>query len=195
VISRRQLIRSGMAVSVLGLSARMARAAEPPTSRAARISYLLVDTRFDDARQIARAAALPGQGLIALPRDVLELWHEQLRPALDLAIQTFAGVTTERGFFLLRTLAADHRLSARFTARHAPPREGRVVHELAGPTALLEHCQRASGFAPWQSVMGYAIGDCRMGNPVQLRFQSQAGASGRREPLVSWVIGPPPSRA
>ena len=195
MISRRQLIRSGIAVSALGLGGRIAPAVEVPTLRAVRISCFLVDTRFDDARQIAQVGALPGQDLIALPRDVLELWHDQLRPALDLATQALAGVTTERGFFLLRTLAADHRLRPRFTARHAAPREGLVVHELAGPLALLAHCQHLSTLAPWQSVFGSAIRSCSAGLAKSLEFQSVASDARRDEALVSWVIGPAASRA
>ena len=195
MISRRQLIRSGMAVSVLGLSGRMAPAVEFPTLRAVRISYFLVDARFDDARQIAQAAALPGQALIVLPRDALGLWHNQLKPALDIATQSFAGVTTEQGFFMLRTLAADHRLRVQFAATHATPCDGRIAHELLGPTPLLAHCQRQSGIATWQSVIGSAIRGNHAGRNTQLRFDSAVSDARRDEALVSWVIGPAASRA
>ena len=69
-----------------------------------------MDQRFDLARHVARSLALPGIPRLALPRDVLELWHGRLAPVLRSGTHAIAGVTTERGFFLLHTLAADQRL-------------------------------------------------------------------------------------
>jgi len=183
-----------MAVSV-GLGSRMASAVDYPVTGAPRIANLLVDARFDDANRIARAAAIPGLDIIALPRDVLEIWYDQLKPALDVATQTLAGVTTERGFFVLRTLAADHRLVVRFAATHYGPRDGRIAHRLEGPMALLTHCQHLSTLAPWQSVFGSAIRSCSAGLAKSLEFQSVASDARRDEALVSWVIGPAASRA
>jgi len=127
VISRRQLIRGGMALSGVGLAglgfgARMAFAngfASPHVVP----KYLLVDTRFDSALEIARQM-LPAVEIIRLQRDVLEFWHDRLKPATGSAPFAFAGVTTEHGFFTLRTLAADHRLRVRSAKWHAAPHAG-----------------------------------------------------------------------
>jgi hypothetical protein len=100
------------------------------------VMRFIVDTRFDDARAIALKAAPPGARIIALPRDVLELWHDQLMPTVDRAPQAFGGVTTEHTFFALRTLAADHRLRVQFTAMHAAPRRSEPLYAwVIGPAA------------------------------------------------------------
>ena len=123
MISRRQLIRDGMALSGVGLAgpgfgARKAFAngffANPDVVP----KFLLVDTRFDNALEIARQM-LPAVETIHLQRDVLELWHDRLRPVPGSRSITFAGVTTEHGFFTLRTLATDHRLRVRSARWHA----------------------------------------------------------------------------
>jgi hypothetical protein len=128
VISRRQLIGSGIAVSAIGIGARIASAIWPATPHVAP-RFLLVDTRFDDALEIARLTAPPGIETIRLQRDVLELWHHRLKPMTGAVPFAFAGVTTEHGFFTLRTLAADHRLRVRSAKWHAP----RVGHGAREP--------------------------------------------------------------
>jgi hypothetical protein len=45
-----------------------------------------------------------------LPRDLLGFWHEHFAPARGGSREAVGGVTTERGFFLLQTLAANQRL-------------------------------------------------------------------------------------
>jgi hypothetical protein len=137
VISRRQLIGSGMAVSALGLGVGMAHPLEPTGPLAARVApfpvaQLIVDTRFDDALGIARDAAPPGAPIIALPRDV----HDNLMPTVNRAPQAFGGVTTEHSLFALRTLAADHRLRVQFTAVHVSPRRSEPLYLwVIGPAA------------------------------------------------------------
>jgi hypothetical protein len=150
---------------------------------------LLLDARFDDACQIAVQAATPGLEILTLERDVLSTWYEWLAPGTSRTPAAFAGITTEHGFFLLRTLAADHRLHVRFTARHGVARGGQMVHEVAGPAALVARCRPASGH--WQEAMGPALRGCPSGRATGLRFTSPAGGSTRRdEALVSWIIGP-----
>ena len=141
MFTRRQLIGSGMAVSTLGLGGGVATALELPASPAAHASHhlaacLIVDTRFDEARRIARQFARPGLDVIALPRDVLGLWHERLAPSGGIAPRAFAGVTTEHGFFALRTLAADHRLRVLHSTAHAAAhRDEALVSWVIGPAA------------------------------------------------------------
>lgn len=126
MISRRRLIGSGMAVSALGLGSHAASAFEvfSPTAVGATrpiVSHLVVDMRFDDALEIALRFSAPGIPVIALPRDVLELWHDRLAPTPGRVRQAFAGVTTGHSLFVLRTLAADHRLRVQSTEVHSAP--------------------------------------------------------------------------
>jgi hypothetical protein len=129
VISRRHLIGSGMAMSALGLFGRAVNANRelyPGNVPFAPLvaGKVIVDTRFSEALEIARATAAPGARIIPLPRDVFELWYDELAPSPPTAPQPFAGVTTEHGFFTLRTLAADHRLRVLDVAEHAARRGG-----------------------------------------------------------------------
>jgi hypothetical protein len=141
VISRRQLIGSGMAASAFGLGFRVTSALEPLSPPVARVvpqsaTRFIVDTRFDDALEIALQAAVPGAQFVTLPRDVLELWHDQLAPMPKHAAQAFGGVTTEHTFFALRTLAADHRLRVQSIAVHATPQRDEALYcWVIGPTA------------------------------------------------------------
>jgi len=107
--------------------------------------FLLVDARFDNALEIARQM-LPAE-TIHLQRDVLELWHDRLKPVPGSRSVTFAGVTTEHGFFTLRTLATDHRLRVRSAKWHAAPpgtadREP-LVSWVIGPQAALLNSSEA----------------------------------------------------
>lgn len=107
MISRRHAIGSGVALSALAVGARATITASAPTPRAARVAFLIVDERFDAARTLSRSIAAPTAQCLPMPRDVLDLWHRHLATACRTGTVSIAGVTTERGFFLLRTLAAD----------------------------------------------------------------------------------------
>lgn len=103
-----------------------------------RPALLIVDARFAQALAAAREHVAAGCELVELPRDVLELWHRRLLPAIRTASPVFAGVTTERAFFVLRTLAADHRLRVLSAAVQAVPRgqdEETLVSWMIGPAA------------------------------------------------------------
>ena len=133
MISRRQLIGSGMAASALGLGVRVTSALvplSPPVARVVsqRATRFIVDTRFDDALEIALQVAVPGAQFITLPRDVLELWHDQLAPTPKRSAQAFGGVTTDHTFFALRTLAADHRQRVQYTMAHSSPHRGEPLY-------------------------------------------------------------------
>lgn len=135
MITRRQMIGSTAAVSALGIGSRAVTAAPgvpatrkhaPPASPS--LAMVVVDERFDAAPALARSLATPDVPRLALPRDVLEFWQRQLAPLLSAGGHAIGGVTTERGFFLLRTLAADHRLRVRSRRAH-----GALVSWVIGP--------------------------------------------------------------
>jgi hypothetical protein len=125
MISRRQLIGCGIAASSLGIAVRLAGAGEPLAPPASPLALLVVDERFELADRIA-ARYSPDIPRVALPRDLLDLWHRRIAPALQARGHALGGVTTERGFFLLHTLAADHRLRVLSRNVHAARRG---VHE------------------------------------------------------------------
>jgi len=91
-------------------------------------AVLIVDERFDAARRLASLAA-PGVPRVALPRDVFDLWHGRLEEVCRSGDRAIAGVTTERGFFLLQTLAAEYRLRVLSSSAHT----GSLVSWVLGP--------------------------------------------------------------
>ena len=110
MVTRRQLMRSAMALPGIALSQRLAIAAPSPGAPAERVHKVLIDERFALSRRIAQRLFSPSAVLMPLPRDLLGFWHQHLAPVRGGSPAAVAGVTTERGFFLLQTLAADHRL-------------------------------------------------------------------------------------
>jgi hypothetical protein len=118
-INRRQVVAAGLAASALAVT----RAGYAMSSDAILAKYsvgrVLVDERFEEAKRLAKGAVNRGIEVVALPRDVLVLWHKLLLPSLTREAQALAGVTTQRGLFLLQTLAADHRLRVVYRAEHS----------------------------------------------------------------------------
>jgi hypothetical protein len=135
MISRRQLIGCGVAAAALGVASGSANTIESFVRPGPRIALLVVDERYDVARMLARSLAAPDIRRVALPRDVLDLWHQQLALVCRSGRHAIAGITTERGFFLLHTLAADHRMRVLSRAVHAAPRTDHepLVSWLFGP--------------------------------------------------------------
>ena len=135
MISRRYVIGCGIAASALGVASRLGYVVESPTRPRPPVALLIVDERYDVARSLARSLADPSVPRVGLTRDVLDLWHRHLAPVCLAGTQAIAGVTTERGFFLLRTLAADHRLRVLWANALAVRRAGQepLVSWMLGP--------------------------------------------------------------
>lgn len=133
MISRRHAIGSAVALSALAVGARAAHGVKVPAPRAVRVAFLVVDERFDAARTLARSIAAPGARYLPMTRDVLELWHRNLAPACRTGRLSIAGVTTERGFFLLRTLAADQRSATGRLRVLSSVAHGALVSWVIGP--------------------------------------------------------------
>ncbi len=138
MLNRRQLIGRSVAASAAVLGARLVGAMPAPeqTNRL-KADFLLIESRFSQSQKLAKQFSAPGARTINLPRDGLGLWHEQLLPAISAAPQKIAGVTSERSFFLLSTLAADQRLrvlhSTIHRARPHSPHDENLVSWLIGP--------------------------------------------------------------
>ena len=111
MITRRQLLGRAMLVSAGGVAMT---SVPPPVASAPRAlpraSQLLIEPRHARYARLARRYTATDAEPLWLERDLLELWYERLHPSAEASPQVFAGVTTPRGFFLLQTLAADHRL-------------------------------------------------------------------------------------
>lgn len=135
MISRRQLIGCGLA----GAAWQLAGAGAFTQSRATHslvagasstipVSLLIVDERFESARRVAASLA-PGIRRATLPQDVFDLWHQELEALCRSRRDAIAGITTERGLFLIQTLAADYRLRVLSRSVH----EASLVSWVIGP--------------------------------------------------------------
>jgi hypothetical protein len=120
MISRRQVIGSGLAVSALSLGNVSAMRHTESLVSAPPTDYLVVDTRFSEAIEIAARLATTSRCVIVQQRDVLGLWYDRILPTLRAGTKvTVTGVTTSAALFAWRTLAADHRLRV-VSAQGAP---------------------------------------------------------------------------
>ncbi|MET0292021.1 MAG: hypothetical protein ABW136_06605 [Steroidobacteraceae bacterium] len=126
MISRRQVIGYGVAASALG-SLGVSNALERPNASPASIALVVVDERFESARKLASSLASRAVPRIALPQDAFDLWHRTLEAICRSGDRSFAGVTTERGLFLLSTLAAGDRLRILSRSEHRPRGESAAL--------------------------------------------------------------------
>jgi hypothetical protein len=191
--NRRQVIGAGLALAVApgvgrSLSWRERTGPVPLT-----VGRLLVDARFPDAVEMAAHAAAAGGIASELERDVLGLWHDELLPAFaDGRVVAFGGVTTDTTLFLMRTLAADHRMRVIYRADHVPLARGVMRHALVGSAWTVSRVAGASDPGDWRQRFGQALGACHAAGRQAKRTVLTPGetADPRRVTLVSWVIAP-----
>lgn len=189
--SRRQFIRSGLALSALSLPAVPAWAsAGVPVARRPYFERFIFDGRFAEAVEVARYVTSFAQTSIRIQGDLTPLWYDDLDPAWKRGSMTLAGVTTEHGLFVLETLAADRGMRVVYRGRHAAPAGGRIAHTSAGPIRMLEHlaAERASFWSTLADAMTrYAAS--RATESVE-HITLHDGAHNRTEALYSWIIAP-----
>jgi hypothetical protein len=191
--NRRQVMGVGLALAVAPGVGRSRSWREPPGPTPLPVSRLVFDTRFPDAVEIAAHAAMAGTAATELERDVLGLWHDELLPAvMNGRVAAFGGITTDTTLFLMRTLAADHRMRVIYRAEHACPARGVMRHALAGSAWTVSRVAGWSGPGDWRLRFGRAFGACHaVGRPTKRTVLTVASATNLREvPLVSWVIAP-----
>jgi hypothetical protein len=191
MINRRRMIKTALAVSALSVAGtRMISRAEALVP-AIRPSMVIIDSRFDDAVEIAQQAAQAGAQLLEQPRDVLAMWYDEVLPSLTEVRPIFGGVTTLTGFFLFRTLAADHRLRVIYSAEHSEPANGMVTHVLTGSRMTQTQFEDRETRVDWKCRVSRVLSRCYAG--VQLSpsvYTTPDAGVKRREPLVSWIIAP-----
>ena len=191
--NRRQVIGTGLALSVLPNLGRSLAWREPPDAMPIRVGRLVIDARFPDAVDMAAHVATGRGGATVLERDVLGLWHDDLLPAVTSGgMAAFAGVTTEPALFLIRTLAADHRMRVVYRADHLCPVGGVMRHVIGGSVRMVSGIAGLSGPGDWRLHFGQALGTCHVaGRPMKRTLLTVSDpADPRAETLVSWVIAP-----
>jgi hypothetical protein len=191
--NRRQVIGAGLALAVAPGVGRSPSWREWPGPAPLPVGRLLVDARFPDAVEMAAHAAEAGGIASELERDVLGLWHDELLPAVsDGRLAAFGGVTTDTALFLIRTLAADHRMRLIYRADHGCAANGVMRHVLAGSARTVSPIAGWSGSGDWPLRFGQALGACHAAGRLAKRTVLTASSPTdlREVPLVSWAIAP-----
>jgi hypothetical protein len=192
--NRRQLIGAGLALTVLPSVGGSLGWRDSPGPAPIPVGRWLVDARFPDAVALAAHAAPAAGTTTVLDRDVLGLWHDVLLPVVTRDQgAAFGGVTTDTTLFLMRTLAADHRMRVVYRADHARPVSGVMRHRLAGSARMLSPLAAGSGLGvDWKRHFGQALGACHAaGRPVTRTVLTACDPRDPRDQtLVSWVIAP-----
>jgi predicted methyltransferase len=129
MISRRQILQSGLAATSLPLVAGLsfaplasaqARALEHPA-----LYKVLFDQRFAASREFGREALWQGQSVQAFNGDITNVWYHDLHPRWKHGPAAIAGFTAHGALFCLERLAWDvgmrvtHRAEQRFEG-HEP---------------------------------------------------------------------------
>jgi hypothetical protein len=167
VTSRREFLRSGLAVSAAFVSSLTLLPANAAQAAPLRLERFVFDSRFAAAVQAARLAAARGIVLAETAGDLTNLWYHDLDLRWRRAPMTLAGITTKGALFVLETFAADRGMRVLYRGEHGAVDAGRApVHTLAG---------RADLFA---DLMPAALA------------KGRRALADRDEPLCSWIIAP-----
>ncbi len=70
----------------------------------------IYDSRYPQARELAKTMGAAGVKLIAIEGDFTPVWSATVQPLWKQRPMVVAGMTTERALFVLQTLAADYRM-------------------------------------------------------------------------------------
>jgi len=189
MINRREIMVSGMAVTLLSRSATAAIPTADGVTRPTGRSVFIADLRNPAGRAAAGAAAALGASVRALEDDVTPI-YQWLDLSLRTAPLTVAGLATANACFAIERLAWDRGLRTIYRGVHRP-RDGRsMTHRLAGAPAIVERIGTMDSRA-WAAQLGRAVAAARPG-PGDLRHVVTAQWVPRSdEPgLVSWLLAP-----
>jgi hypothetical protein len=157
-LSRRQLIRTGLAGSVTAALAAWVgpgAAAAPlwPTDRASSapggssgtpahdvpripLHAVVLDERFAEAERFGAITHRAGLATRGLQGDVTDLWYRELYPLWKERAVPIAGLTAYAALFCLEQLAWDHRMRVLYRGAHTRRANDEVEHVVAVPQQL-----------------------------------------------------------
>jgi hypothetical protein len=122
MISRRQMLQSGLAATSLPLVASVslaplthahAKALEHPA-----LYKVLFDQRFAASREFGREAQWQGQSVQAFNGDITNVWYHDLHPRWRKGPAAIAGLTAHGALFCLERLAWDVGMRVTHRAEH-----------------------------------------------------------------------------
>lgn len=196
--NRRTFIQASAAASTASVLAASL-GAWPAAALAAasrRIDFYKVvfDREHPAALAFGQAAGNSGLAAQAIGRDVTALWYDDLYHRWRQGPAAIAGMTPARVANCLHVLAQAAGLRMVFRAEHLPAANGRLVHRVTGPRAVLDRARLLESSADWARGAAELVRDCpadfSMKSTLALNSPSASGGTSRL-PLVSWVIAAP----
>jgi hypothetical protein len=185
-------LRGGAALPALSFAAApfaSAVAAVAPSVLA--LERFIFDVRFAEPVAIAEVIEQRGVRLAPIADDLMTLWYDELDLAWRKAPMALAGVTLAETLFVLETFALDRGMHVVYRGEHGLVENGKIVHRLAGPAALIERLSPLP--AQWERALAVALTECPLGAPEITRVElvgDGAALSLRDMSLVSWIIAP-----
>jgi hypothetical protein len=186
--NRRELLRGAAALPVVATPfARVLAAARESLV----LERFVFDVRFAESGAIAEHVGRLGIALSPVADDLMTLWYDDLDLKWRKAPMALAGVTLEDALFVLETFALDRGMHVVYRGEHGLVEQGRIVHRLAGPAALIKRLEPLPH--EWESALAKALTECPLGAPQTARAElvtEDAPLSLRDVPLYSWIIAP-----
>ncbi|HEY5565777.1 MAG TPA: hypothetical protein VIM81_00845 [Gammaproteobacteria bacterium] len=195
MITRREVIGSGLAVSMLARTSVASVSSADSQANWLPVPYFVADERFGAAHEASHAAAGSGAAIMTFPGDVTAL-YESLDLAWRSARFAVSGMTTTAALFVLERLAWERGLRTAYRGVHRPTSEGSMRHELAGSSELL---RRLAGEhdSHWASRVGRELAwwSPAKASGGEATLLSQMLPCAHRATLVSWLLTPKDDRA
>jgi hypothetical protein len=125
MVSRRDILRGGIAATSLPLVAGLSLAPLQPAAAAALdhaalkqigLYKVLFDERFAPARSFGRAAAWRGESVQGFDGDITSIWYHDLYVRWQKGAAAIAGLTAHGALFCLEQLAWDVRMRVVYRA-------------------------------------------------------------------------------
>lgn len=108
--TRRQFAKAAVAAAAVPLASLVLTDRQAVLPSGVVLERFVYDSRFAAAAAFAAEAERGGTPLAAFAGDLTELWYGELDLAWRRKPETLGGATTERGLFVLETLALDRRM-------------------------------------------------------------------------------------
>ena len=186
--NRRDLLRGAAALPLVAAPFVRALAAARESLALERFVF---DVRFTESGAIAEHAKRLGIRLAPIADDLMTLWYDELDLAWRKAPMALAGVTLADALFVLETFALDRGMHVVYRGEHGLVEDGRILHRLAGPAALIKRLDPLP--AEWEGALARALTECPLGTTQTARVELVSAGrelSLRDAPLYSWIISP-----
>jgi hypothetical protein len=191
--SRRELLKAGLAASVLPIAARAELAAGSHAASRVALYKVLYDTRFRASVEFARRAAALGLAVQATRGDVTSFWYHDLYHRWRQEPVAIAGLTAHGALFCLERLAWDQRMRVVFRGVHSLAADGCVAHRFEGPTTVSSAAARTIAAPEWAAALADVVAEFPSGRAASHAahtITAPASTTAWAEELFSWVIAP-----